>query len=307
MYTDPEEARSDFVLAAAAYLFGPLLVSLVTGLVVDVPVLGQVWLLLAPLLVTLLVPYLLARYRGDPAAAYGLAAPLASGLATGALIGLPVALAAVLPLIVLLGGADAPSALGASLLSPAVRTLARALVVGGDLALDPLALAVNIVRWVGELGLVLYLTVKARDAFRATYRTVPQGVGEIGRWVAIAGAVVAALLALSTLDLFLVLLVALIPLGVAGGVVLLLRRLGDPGSTTRMALIAPLVLLAVRRVELLGLLGGRADPLELLLGFWSAAVVAGLALAVSAHLEARRSAWGAAGLALVLGIALLGI
>lgn len=307
MYTDPEEARSDFVLAGAAYLFGPLLVNFLTSLVVGLPVVGQVWLLVAPLIVTLLVPVLLARYRGDPAAAFGLAAPLASGLATGVLIGLPVALATVLPALLMLTGSETPSAVAESLLAPAVRAVIAQVTAVGPVGLDALAVAANLVGWVGELGLVLYLTVKARDAFRATYRTVPQGVAEIGRWVGLAAAVTVALLALSTLDLSLVLLVALVPVGVAGGVWLLLRRLGDPGSTTRMALIAPLALVAVRRIELLGLLGGGSRPGELLLGFWAAAVVAGLSLAVSAHLEARRSAWGAAGLALILGLVLLSI
>jgi hypothetical protein len=277
MYTDPEEARSDLFLAGAVYLFGPLLLRFASPLF-GVAVLGQILTIVAPLLITALVPVLLARYRGQPASAFGLAGERSSGLQFGLLLALPII--AALAMALALQGSVAPGTLPALLLA------------GGSLV----GFASNIAGWVGLAVLAVFATVKARDAFRSDLRSVTDGVTEVGRVLGIAGGV-AALLLLATQGLDA--LVLLLPLGVAGSVVLLLRRISGPGTTTRATMITPVVLLAI----------GPFNPFALffnagrfVFSVWAAAIVGAFALIVAASLERQRTAWTAA--ALTAGLAL---
>lgn len=287
MYTDPEEARSDLLLSGAVYLFGPLLLQAVAPLLLRVPGVGLVYLVLAPLLTTVLVPVLLIRYRKEPWAAYG-AISDSGGPRLGLLAGLPIVAAVIVTVgaLQVLGGADAVRGvlLGAALLEPSEVTVVE--------------LLANVTGWAGLVGLALYATVKARDAFRADVLTVRDGVVLIGRGLAIAAGASAVLLAIaasfgeSTVGLLLV------PLGVAGGVYLLYRGLRRT-TTTRATLLAPVILLALRPFQLFALL---TNASEFLFGVWGATILGGVGLIVAVLLETRRSAVGAVALLALLAL-----
>lgn len=280
MYTDPEEARSDLLLAAAVYLFGPLLLQAVDGLY-RVAVIGSVLLIVAPLLTTALVPVLMARYRKEPGTHYGLVTDRASGLQSGAFLALP--LVAAVALNYALTRSFLPSTL-------------PALAVSGAPVSATVNLLANAAGWLGLTVLAVYATVKARDAFRSDLRSVRDGVLEVGRYLAIAGGVASVLLLASV---GLTWLVLLLPLGVAGGIFLLLRGLKGPSTTSRAALVAPVVLLALRPFNLVALFG---DPAGFVASVWSATILGAIGLIVAASLESRRSAWVAVGLAVVLAL-----
>ncbi|MPZ89782.1 MAG: hypothetical protein GEU81_17365 [Nitriliruptorales bacterium] len=266
MYTDPEEARSDLFLAGAVYLFGPVLLRFANPLF-GLGILGQLLTVVTPLLVTAMVPILLARYRGNPGSHFGLGGQRFAGLQWGLLLALPIVGA--LAVALALQGVLAPGTLPALVLA------------GGSLA----AFAANVAGWVGLGVLAVFATVKARDAFRSDLRSTTDGVNEVGRVLGIAGGV-AALLLVATQGLEAIVL--LLPLGVAGSVALLLRRISGAGTSTRATLIAPVVLLAI----------GPFNPFALffsagrfVFSVWAAAIVGAFALIVAGSLERQRTAW----------------
>jgi hypothetical protein len=153
----------------------------------------------------------------------------------------------------------------------------------------------RLAQWVGLVGLSVYATVKARDAFRLDPKTLREAVIEIGRVLAIVAAVAAVLLLVtgagSPLELFLP------PLGVAASVWLGLQRLRGPSSTSRSVLLTPTVLLA------LGVFTLSFNALAFVQGAYNAALFGGVGLLVGLCMEGRRS--GIAALVLALAIALL--
>jgi hypothetical protein len=283
MYATSEEARSDLFLAGAVYLFGPLLLQIATPLF-RIPVLGYVLVVIAPLLTTALVPFLLMRYRKETVAEYGLGDRRGRGMRMGALLALPVVAGAALG-VGIRGG-----------LLPA--TLPATLFDGSQW----LGLAANITTWAGLTTLAVYSTVKARDAFRADIRTVPEGVTEIARILGIVAGIATLLLLVGAatrafpLD---PLLVVLLPLGVAGAVLLLLRRHIPSSTTTRAALLTPAVLLALRPFNPFALFFNAGN---FVLSVWSAALLAAIGLIMAATLESRRSAWPAVALGAMLAL-----
>lgn len=278
MYTTAEEARSDLYMAGAVYVFGPLLLELV-GPVFDIPVLGVLLAVVAPLLTTALVPYLLFRYRKERLIDYGLGADRAGGVRVGLLLALPIVVA------VLLGPLTRGALPGGTL--PAV-ALGQPSVVG---------LLANITSWAGLVVLAVYATVKGRDAFRNDLRSVSDGVTEIGRIVGIVAAVAALLLGLSGQADPAV--AVLVPLGVAASLFWLLRRFVPTSTTTRAALLAPTVLLAWRPFNPFALL---VSPPLFVVSAWSAAVLGGIGLLLAATLESRRTAWPAVAIGVLLAL-----
>lgn len=278
MYATSEEARSDLFLAGAVYLFGPLLLQLAAPLY-DVPVLGAILLVAAPLVTTALVPVLLARHRKETAADYGLVGDRNRGLRIGALVALPVVAGAIL------GPALQGTTLGSTL--PALAT------GRGDVVF----FLANVASWAGLVALAVYATVKARDAFRADIRTVSEGVLEVGRYLGIGGGIAAVLLVVANPSNFLLLL--LVPLGAAAAVWLLLRRFLPHATTTRAALLTPVVLLALRPFNPFALL---FSPGNFVASIWSAALLGAVGLLVAALLEARRTAWPAVAIGALLAL-----
>jgi hypothetical protein len=286
MYTTAEEARSDLFLAGAVYLFGPLLLQFV-GPVFGIPVLGALLAVVAPLLTTALVPVLLARYRKEGLADYGLGTGGSDGLRLGLVLAVPIVVGAALSTAAL--GEVLPGAL------PSV-------VLGRS---NAVLFAVSLTNWVGLVVLAVYATVKGRDAFRPDLRSVSAWVTEIGRIIGVVAAVAALLLAVSRrADPS---LLVLVPLGVAASVLLLLRRYVPTSTATRAALLSPTVLLAWRPFEPFALL---VSPQGFVFSVWSAAVLGGIGLLLAATVESRRTAWPAVGvgglLALLVPIGLIG-
>jgi hypothetical protein len=239
---------------------------------------------IAPLLTTALVPVLLMRYRKERSADYGVGGQRGSGLRTGVLLGLPVVVGAVL---------------GAAARGGVLPSTVPALVLDGS---QWVGFVANITTWVGLTILAIYATVKARDAFRADIRTLPDGVTEIARILGIVGAISTALLIVGAatnalqLDPF---TVVLVPLGAAASVLLLLRRFLPNSTTTRATLLTPAVLLALRPFNPFALFFSAGN---FVLSIWSAALLATIGLLMAATFEPRRSAWPAIGLGAILAL-----
>jgi hypothetical protein len=274
MYTSTEEARSDLVLAGAAYLFGPLLLAFLLGWV---PGIQQPLLVLQPLIVTLLVPLLLIRYRRESLAAYGLNRASSAAVALG--------IAAAVPVVVAVWVSDL---LGGGLFGiPEAFGVAPGLVMAHRLAV-----------WVGLAGLVVYATVKARDAFQGTPRTLREAIHEVGRVLAIVAVAATVLLLLGLLargqrpviDLL------LLPLGVGGTALLAARTVRGPSVSRRAVLVVPLVLLALRPFVL------TFDAIAFVQGVWHASLLGAVGLAMAVLLESRGSAWGPLTLGFVLAV-----
>lgn len=275
MYASPEDARSDLLLASAVFVFGPLVIRLLlrTLPLNRITVVAVVLAVATPAAVTALVPFLLVRYRGGSWQPFGFTGPILPGLATGALLGLPIAAAGVVGVLTL--GFPASAAMPLLGVGPAWL----------------LGAVVRVVTWVGLSILVVFVTVKARDAFPPDYRTLPQGMVEIGRVVlAVAGAAGLVLLVVQGRWLFL-----LLPVGVAATGYLVYRRLGGPSSASRATLLAPTILMAVGSFVL--------APAQLLESFWAAALSGGVGLTMAVLREHRGSAWAVLGLGLVIALA----
>lgn len=279
MYQSPDDARSDLFLAGAVYFFGPVVLRILLGIfpLGRVPLLAPILAVALPLVVTVLVPYLLIRYRRERLSDYGLGGGPSPALGFGALLGVPVAIVTLV----------AALARGQGLLDafPVVA-------LGPGALVDVLA---RFAQWIGITLLAVYATVKARDAFRGEYRTLPEGVWEVGRILGIVVVVTAGLLALAlTLQAGPFLEILLLPLGVGASFWLLRRNLPARSSTRRPVLVAPTVVFAVGPFFLV------FDAFAFVTGVYQAALYAVFGLAVGAMQESRRSAQAAIGLAIVL-------
>jgi hypothetical protein len=282
MYTSPDDARSDLFLAGAVYLFGPLILGILLRIVplTALPGVGIAFVIVQPLLTTVLVPYLLIRYRREPLALYGLGGRAGSVAVLGALAALPIVAASALQLVLVARTGGEVASLG--------------------LVQGPLGIVAGLVRWLGLAGLAVYATVKARDAFRGDPEYVRKAVRDVGRVLALVGAGTVALLFVALLfrggePLDAVELV-LVPLGAAAGVAVAYRGLGGPSITTRATLLTPAVLLA------LGPFALSLDAGLFLNSLRIAVIFAAVGLVIGALQEARRSAYGALALAVVLGL-----
>lgn len=285
MYTSTEDARSDLFLSGAVFLFGGVILRVLLNIVPlgRIPGVAPLLQILLPLVTTLLVPYLLIRYRGESWSLYGLQPVSAPALGYGALVGLPVAVAFVL----------------AGVLSGLPPTATVPLAgVGGQAAVELLA---RVTQWLGYVGLAVYGTVKARDAFRGQHRTLREGAQHIGRILALAVVVAGVLLLLAmaargglTADPLAAVGVVLPALGVAGAAAVVLARLQGSATTTLPTLVTPTVLLGLAAFVLV------FDPVGFVNGVYQAGLFAALGLIVGVLMESRRSAWAAIGLAMVI-------
>lgn len=279
---DAEEARSDLLVAGAAFVLGHAILATLQQIVPlrGIPGVSVVWALVVPLLITVLAPYLLMRYRGEPWGVYGLTGSSVGALGPGALLGLPLVLAAALATASEGGGVLEAFPLAVTSPDDALRLLGR---------LAPLC---------GLALLGAYLAVKARDAFRGVPRALPTVVTEVGRIVALVAAVAGGLVVVGELvegAPFDALAVVLPAFGVAGMVGLAMRERPRPATTTRPVLVTPTVLFALAGF----ILFPAEDFLSLV---YQAALLAGVGLSVGLLQETRRSAFAALGLALVVAL-----
>lgn len=288
MYTSTQDARSDLFLSAAVFMFGGLIVQAVLRIIPlgRIPGLTPVLAVVLPLVTTILVPFLLIRYRKEPWSMYGLAGFAPTAFVLGVGLAVPLAIAGVIAAVV-------------TGTSPAFAVPLAGLTDAGASVVDLLA---RIARWLGYVLLAVYGTVKARDAFSA----MPQAMLAVARQIAgILGGVVAVATALLLVsmatqgrlpdDLHVAAELVLTALGVATAVVVMLGRIGSAGTVTRPTLVTPAVLLGM--VLLRGL---RFDALSLVTAVYYIGLLALLGLVVGLLQESRRTAWAAVGLALAI-------
>jgi hypothetical protein len=283
MYTSPDDARSDLFLSGAVYLFGPLVLGTVLRILrLDrIPGIASVLVVALPLAFTILVPYLLIRYRRERLSSYGLGAPRPNDAGLGALLAAPLVAASIV-IVAVLAGLDAG-------ISPwSINTASGVVGVLSQLA-----------HWGGLALLGVYTTVKARDAFRQDYVTVREGVERLGRWVVAIAVGALLLLVLAGLlqgDGASRTVVLLMPIGLAGSLLLALRTLRGPSVTSTQVLLTPTVLFALGPFAL-SLSGPR-----FVTSVYLAALSAGIGLLVGLLVESRRSAWAPLGLAAAVAL-----
>lgn len=280
MSYDVDEARSDLFLSGAVFLFGPLIIDIVLGLIpiMRIPGAAPVLTVTLPLVTTLLVPLLLMRYRGESLRSLGFHGGL-DALWLGIVVAVPLVVASVLLALVQQG-----DVLGAFPL-----TRGRLVPLLGHVA-----------GWVGLGGLGTYMAVKAADAFRSQYLPLRSGIVDIGRIVTAAAGIAALLLVLALAARGAAVRelagLVLLPLGLAGSLLIGLRSLREQAATTWAILLTVVVIFALRPFIL------SFQALPFVFGIYDAALHAGVGLLLVAFLEARRSAW--AGMGLVLTVAL---
>jgi hypothetical protein len=285
-YVSTEEARSDLFLSAAVYLIGPVIVGLLPGLnrvpsAIDpqqsISALAVVVAVLLPLVYTVLVPYLLIRYRKETVRDY---LPKGGGKAFGfgLLLALPIVVAVVLATLVT-----------ANPIQEALPVLWAVEPIGA------VAVAQRLTSWLGVAALVVYATVKARDAFRSDPRTLRDAALEIARVLGIVAAITMLLLLLTARPGENIAALLLWPLGVAGALAIALRQLRGPTSTTRAILLTPVLLLALPPFTL--------GPSEFVEGLYIAALLGGIGLVFGVLEESRYWAYGTLAMALLLALA----
>lgn len=286
MYTSPDDARSDLMLAGAVFVFGPLVISVLLEVIPlhTIPGVLPVLRIVIPLATTVLVPYLLIRYRREPWSMYGLGAFSAPTFTFGLLLGVPLTVAMVL--IGLLAAGDPTT------LVPLARGLRGAGV---------LTLLARLAQWLGYALVAVYVTVKARDAFRGYSEDLAQRAWVLARAIGIAVVVTAGLLLLTLSArgategaLESVARILLPPLGLGVAVLLVLRNLPGRSTTTKATLLTPVVLM------ILAVAGVVFNAEALVLSAYFGANFALFGLIIGVLQEWRQSAWGAIGLGLVI-------
>lgn len=290
MWMHPEDARSDFILAAAATLLGGFVVRLLTTLplyprsVLLAGLLDLVWIVA----LTALVPWLLARYRDHGPGAFALDRPRGAWV-RGLVVAAPVVVVGIV--LLLPAGGIVTAALGRLGGAPLGPTVALAQ------GLDALGLAFAALRVVvlalGALLLYTFLVTRARDAFRRTELSVTEALRTFGMGAA-GVALLLALLRAITLDP----VSQLTPVvGLAAMVLLTDRQVPLGATTSRATVLAPAIVTALAH-----LLGAGSFRGDILLGLYGGALGAGIAVVVAALVESDRGGWAVAPLALVTAL-----
>lgn len=272
MYISPDDAKTDVILAAAVAIFGLTLRGFLgslplyprTGLVAGI--LDLVWIVL----LTSLVPILLARYRQDGAAAFGFSQG-GRALLPGLLLAVPAVVLGIGLQALVFPGAD-PSPLLGRLAVP----VAAGSPVGLGLSLGRLALFS-----LGAVVLVGFLATRSRDGFpRSPETSLSQLVRTLGLGaVAVAG--VGGLLRGITGGSVTVAIANTIALAT---ILLLADRLVPAGiSVPRTAVVAPVVVVVAGNVFATGGLF-RGD---LLTGLTVGALATGVTVAIASLAQTR--------------------
>lgn len=277
MWISSEDARSDFILAAAAVFLGVQLVSLLAELPIY-PLSGPIYLVLSLVWVGLLAcgaPLWLARYRGDVPAAFGL--QHRGGVGPGLVLAAPLLVGHVLETIF-------TGDVGTVLLSLAGRfTLATPTIGEFRLSFEIIVLMIaTVLLAVGSWLTGSFLAVRAREAFRSP----DADLTELLRTFGMGGVAVSLVLGL---------LVTLRDNGQYGDalmlsgallvVVLLADQYVPPRVTTvRTMLVAPAIAVLVLWVIAFG------GPFrgDLLRGLYSGVSAAVLVMVAAAMIETRR-------------------
>lgn len=284
MYTSPDEDRSDLFLAGAVYILGPIIIQILLDVVpghVLAPVAVPLGLIIT-LATTVLVPFLLIRYRKQRLSDFGFDGSLPA-FGIGVVAALPVAAAYVVASLV--GG-----------LAPWTRSP----VVSAGTTGNWVGFAVGLVSALCITLLAIYTTVKARTAFRSDPRYLRPTAMQLGRYLVIAAVAATALLLLTFVvesqELRSAVEIIAAPLGVAAAAWVVMRGLRESQLTSRPVLITPMVIMAIGSLVIFG------GAFNFVYGIWRGAMLAGLGLAVGLLMESRRSALGPLGLATALAL-----
>lgn len=275
MYLDADEAKTDVVLAAAAAIFG----GAVRGMVSQIPgyprqgvaalVVDLAWIFA----LTGLVPLLLARYRRDGAAAFGLAGPR-RGISFGLLLATPV-VAAEVARAWLAGAGVGRTLFGRLAIIVAGAPVSVTVVLVGQLALMTL----------GSFMLVTFLSHRAAAGFpRSPGVLVARLLRTLGLWALAVAAATGLLRAIAGYP------VGPVLLNVAAlAVILLLVDQRIPAGVTlpRAAVLAPVVAVGLLHVFATGgLLRG-----DLATALYAGSLGAGVAIAVAGMTHVRETSW----------------
>lgn len=271
VYISPDDAKTDVILAAAVAVLGVSLRAFVVQLpLYPAPGLIGALLDLAWIVaITALVPWLLARYRGDGLAAFGITG--SGGVAAGVLVAVPVAVLGVL--VQVLYGSAAGVLLG-RVAAPAGATI------------DVVDVAIGVARVallsLGAIVLVGFLTVRAREAFPRSPDTHLTQLLRTAGLGAMAVAAVGGLLGSIGRGPALLALLNVLALV---AVVLLADRLVPAGITVpRTTVIVPVVVVVVGKVFATGgLFFG-----DLIGGLTTGALALGVTLAIAGLSQTRR-------------------
>lgn len=299
MWMSAEDARSDFILAAAATVFGQLVVGLLQRLPIypsrlfSSALLDGLLTIMWVFVLTALVPILLVRYRDQDARGYGLDGER-SAWVQGLVVAVPIVVVGYLRGLPVLGPIRA------------VAGRVGGLLVGNPVILDGttgptmterfLLLGLVVVATLSAAVLYGFLITRAREAFRPREITVIEGLRTFG--IGAAGAALVLGL-LAVLGGRIGMLAMLLNVGGLAVTVLIADRLVAPTDTTsRWALVAPAIVAAI--IHLLaagGLFRG-----DLLSGLFLGAMAAGIVFVVAALIETRRYAWAAVPLVIAAGV-----
>ncbi|MFA9429867.1 hypothetical protein [Egicoccus sp. AB-alg2] len=276
MYVSRDDARSDVILAGATTLFGGLVIGLLSALPfypqqgIPAIALDLAWIFV----LTGLVPWLLARYRGDRLGAFGLDGPR-SGWRAGLILTVPVVVLGVLRQFVAVGASDTALLGRVGGAGFAGLDAVTALVIG------LLSFAITAV---GALLLTSFLVTRGREAFRSPDVSLTELLRTFGIGACAVALVLGLLRSIGPTQLLPTLLQIV---GLAALVLVADRLVTSRRAAPRAAVLTPVVLFTVAHVFAFGGLF-RGD---LLAGLYGGALAAGTITVTAVLLETRDRAW----------------
>lgn len=282
MWLSPEDARSDFILAAAALVFGTLVVQFLATLPFYPQGALSLWLRPVWVVLLMIIPArFLARYREQGLEAFGLVGDRA-GLGDGILLVLP-----------LLAAGYVRSFSGGNVLGAFLGRLPRVAsnspgVAQLDLVALLLSVVVLIVAGIGSMLLFGLMVVRARDGFRATDMPLLEALRTYGLGAVAIGTLLGLLMSLAGSSAW---WEVLLDSGAMVAVILLTDRMVASGDrTTRATILAPAI---VAMVAFMFALGGGLFTQNLALSLYWGAMAASVAIVLAVLIETRRAAWAA--------------
>lgn len=282
MYTSSDDDRSDLFLTAAVFVLGPELLGIILRRLPPTIAVSPVVSLIVTVLTTIALPLWLMRYRKQPLSHLGFDRRY-SAAGAGLLVAAPVVAAYVVAELI-----------GRTPVYGAVPLLA-AFTNGAYVVV-----ALSFIRGLCVAFVAIYVTVKARSAFRADPGYIKSTMTRLAKFVGVGSAIATLLLVVTFLSQGSPAVesteIVLAPLGVAGAGWLAHRWASGSQLTSRATLLTPMVLLAIGAFVIF------AQALAVVAGLWSAALLAGIGLVIGVLLESQRSAWAPVGFAATLAL-----
>lgn len=283
MWLNPEEARSDFILAASALVFGTLVVQFLVRLPFYPTGSFSLWLTPIWVVLLMIVPVrFLGSYRDQGTEAWGLVGDR-PGLGDGLLLAAPLVAAGYVRgfsggnvLGALLGRLRGFAATGAGMVQVDLPTLVLGILVLGAAG-------------VGVMLLFGMLVVRARDGFRTVDMPLLEALRTYGLGAVAIGTVLGLLLSLAGAGA--PTWAVLLDGGAMVAVILLTDRLVANGDRTSRATILGPAIVAI--VAFIFSMGGGLFSENLALSLYRGAMAGAVAIVLAVLLETRRSAWAA--------------